>query len=322
MSRTIRRWWMLLPAIVLLAACGSQPPRPTLERGPAPNAGAAPAKRPAPIQGGGYYQDDGPGAHPPKDLLSIPDAVPRWEPLNQAANRPYSVFGREYVPLTHLEPYSARGMASWYGRKFNGQKTSDGEIYDMYGMSAAHPTLPIPSYARVTNLNNGRSVVVRINDRGPFLENRLIDLSYTAAAKLGIIGNGSAPVEVDSILPGQTQIAKAPDPIEQIVEAAQAAQATQASAPEAPARLPETQDVGGVYLQLGAFGNRDNAEGFKSRLEGELQDLGGKLLISATNGIYRVKLGPWQDDAEARRIAERLRRLFKIDSMLVVNNGR
>ena len=314
MSRTIRRWWMLLPAIVLLAACGSQPPRPTLERGPAPNAGAAPAKRPAPMQGGGYYQDDGPGAHPPKDLLSIPDAVPRWEPLNQAANRPYSVFGREYVPLTHLEPYSARGMASWYGRKFNGQKTSDGEIYDMYGMSAAHPTLPIPSYARVTNLSNGKSVVVRVNDRGPFLDNRLIDLSYTAAAKLGIIGRGSAPVEVDSILPGQTQLAAAPeiDPIEQIALAAQAGSSPQA------ARLPESRDVRGVYLQLGAFGNRDNAEGFKSRLGGELQDLGDKLLVTATNGIYRVKLGPWRDDAEARRVAERLRRMFALDSMLVV----
>lgn len=308
MTRAIQRWWILLPAIGLLAACGSQPPRPTIERGPAP------AEIPAPIRGGGYYQDDGPGDHPPADLAAIPDAVPRWEPLNKSANRPYSVFGREYVPMTHLEPYQARGMASWYGRKFNGQKTSTGETYDMYGMSAAHPTLPIPSYARVTNLSNGKSVVVRVNDRGPFLDNRLIDLSYTAAAKLGIIGRGSAPVEVDSILPGQTQLAKAPeiDLIEQIAEAAQA------SAPQEPARLPETQDVRGVYLQLGAFGNRDNAEGFKSRLKGELADLGDKLVVTAANGIYRVKLGPWRDDAEARRIAEHLRRLFELDSMLVV----
>ena len=313
---SLARRWLLLPAVGLLAACGSQPPRPTIERGPPPAASPAP-ERPARIPGGGYYQDDGPGDHPPADLAAIPDAQPRLEPLSRAANRPYSVFGREYVPMTHLEPYKARGMASWYGRKFDGQKTSTGETYDMYGMSAAHPTLPIPSYARVTNLSNGKSVVVRVNDRGPFLDNRLIDLSYTAAAKLGIIGRGSAPVEVDSILPGQTQLAAAPeiDPIEQI---ALAAQATRASAAQEPARLPETRDVRGVYLQLGAFGNRDNAEGFKSRLGGELQDLGDKLLVTAANGIYRVKLGPWRDDAEARRVAERLRRLFELDSMVVV----
>lgn len=141
--------------------------------------------------------DDGPGDNPPTDLAAIPNAQPRREALSTRANRPYVVFGRSYQPMTALQPYRQRGHASWYGRKFHGQKTSNGEIYDMYAMTAAHPTLPIPSFARVTNVANGEQVIVRINDRGPFLQGRIIDLSYTAAAKLGYIRAGSAEVEVE-----------------------------------------------------------------------------------------------------------------------------
>lgn len=150
---------------------------------------------------GGYYGDDGPPDTVPPGLELTPDAVPRPEPLRERANRPYAIFGRPYVPMTQHAPYRERGMASWYGRKFHGQSTSIGETYDMFGMSAAHPTLPLPSYVRVTNLRNGRSVVVRVNDRGPFLNNRLIDLSYTAALKLGYVQHGSADVEVELLLP-------------------------------------------------------------------------------------------------------------------------
>ena len=127
-------------------------------------------------KGGGYYLDDGPGDNPPANLDAIPDAEPKAEPLHKAANRPYSVLGQSYTPDTRLKPYKETGVASWYGRRYHGQKTSTGEIYDMYGMTAAHPTLPIPSYVRVTNLKNGKSVVVRVNDRGPFHSDRLIDL--------------------------------------------------------------------------------------------------------------------------------------------------
>ena len=123
--------------------------------------------------------------------------------MHRFANRPYTVLGRSFVPATTIEPYRARGLASWYGRKFHGQPTSTGEPYDMYGMTAAHPTLPIPSYVRVTNLSNGRTVVVRVNDRGPFHKGRLIDLSYTAAYKLGYVKRGSTQVEVESILPDE-----------------------------------------------------------------------------------------------------------------------
>ncbi len=151
-------------------------------------------------QKGGYYKDDGPGDKPP---AHVADAVPRVEPLHKYANRPYKALGKEYVPLTSLQPFKQRGMASWYGKRYHGQKTSSGETYDMYAMTAAHPTLPIPSYARVTSMKNGRSVVVRINDRGPFHAERVIDLSYAAAHRLDFIQAGQAQVEVEAIIPGR-----------------------------------------------------------------------------------------------------------------------
>jgi rare lipoprotein A len=150
---------------------------------------------------GGYYLDDGPGDAPPPNLEAVPDAAPRVEPYSSRGNRPYVVFGKTYTPVTDNLPMIQRGTGSWYGKKFHGQKTSSGELYDMYKMSAAHPTLPIPSYARVTNLKNGRQVIVRVNDRGPFHSSRIIDLSYTAALKLGYIGHGSAELEVERLLP-------------------------------------------------------------------------------------------------------------------------
>jgi rare lipoprotein A len=153
---------------------------------------------------GGYYKDDGPHERPPANLDRVADAVPRSEPLHKFANRPYKALGKQYVPMTSLQPFRERGLASWYGKRYHGQKTSSGEVYDMYQMTAAHPTLPIPSYARVTSTKNGKSVVVRINDRGPFRSGRVIDLSYVAAHKLGYIQAGEAMVEVESIIPGRS----------------------------------------------------------------------------------------------------------------------
>jgi len=196
---------LLLP--LTLVACGGQPPKPAEDatgRGAVLPAPTFEKKPPVVLKrGGGFYQDDGPGDSVPDNLDAVPDAEPRAEPLHRFANNPYSVLGRDYVPMKALQPYRARGVASWYGRKFHGQKTSSGEIYDMFAMTAAHPTLPIPSYVRVTNLANGSAVVVRVNDRGPFLHERLIDLSCAAAWKLGYIGSGSAQVEVESVLPGE-----------------------------------------------------------------------------------------------------------------------
>ena len=309
---------LLLPLLLIfLAACGGAPQRPAPERAetrvPAPTVPPVKTQKTYAPLGGAYYKDDGPGEHAP-DIDSIADAEPRLEPLHRFANKPYSVLGRDYLPMTQLGPYRARGIASWYGRKFHGQRTSTGETYDMYGMSAAHPTLPLPSYARITNPANGRAVVVRVNDRGPFHADRLIDLSYTAAAKLGIVGGGSAVVEVESVLPG-TLLAAAPraapaaaDPIEAIALA---------SARDQVAHLQESGDARGIYLQLGAFSNRDNAENLKARLGRELDELAERLVVTGQHGVYRLSLGPWADQAEARRVAERLRTTFELKSVLV-----
>lgn len=154
---------------------------------------------------GGYYQDDGPGDAPPDNLMDTPDADVRNDPLLPRSNRPYKVFGKTYTPITDEEPFTQIGVGSWYGKKFHGQRTSSGELYDMYKMTAAHPTLPIPSYARLSNMVSGATVIVRINDRGPFHANRVIDVSYTAALKLGLLGKGSHELKIERILPDEIE---------------------------------------------------------------------------------------------------------------------
>ncbi|MDR0248011.1 MAG: septal ring lytic transglycosylase RlpA family protein, partial [Burkholderiales bacterium] len=253
---------------------------------------------------GGYYQDDGPGSTT-VDLDAIPDAVPRAEPLHRFANRPYTVLGRNYVPATTLAPYKARGTASWYGKKFHGNKTSTGEIYDMFAMSAAHPTLPLPSYARVTNVANGKSVVVRVNDRGPFLHNRLIDLSYAAAYRIGVAASGTGEVVVETVLPGAlvaTPIAAAPEsPAVPVVPAAPAA--VTAQPPDAA-----LQTVGsGVIVQLGVFADAVNAEIFLTHVQGLLDATNYNAHIQQRDdGKYRVFIGPYPQRADAQQVAAHL----------------
>ena len=203
------RFAMAFLAEAVLAGCAGTPVTAPSDSGAAAKPGGS---TPAASGRGGYYLDDGPGLHTPQEiaaLAALPDPVPADEPLHPRANRPYRVLGNDYQPMTRRAPFVQQGTASWYGRKFHGQPTSIGEPYDMYGMTAAHPTLPLPSYARVTNLENGRSVVVRINDRGPFLHGRAIDLSYLAAHKLGYVENGSARVQVELLDPSTTTLAGA-----------------------------------------------------------------------------------------------------------------
>ena len=202
---------------------------------------------------GRYYLDDGPGPNPPADLDRIPDAVPKLEPLHRGASRPYTVMGRSFMPMTTLSRYKARGTATWYGRRYHGKPTSSGEIYDMYAMTAAHTTLPIPSYARVTNLANGKSVVVRINDRGPFVGDRLIDLSYTAAHKLGLVAEGSGLVEVETILPGDALAEKlAAAPAAPVRESGPRSAPREAAPAAVPlARAPATAPPAAVPLAAG-----------------------------------------------------------------------
>jgi rare lipoprotein A len=237
----------------------------------------------APRSPGGYYKDDGPGASPPANLSEVPDAVPAAEPLHRHANRPYTVFGKGYVPLSALGPHRERGLASWYGKKFHGRKTSSGEVYDMYKMTAAHKTLPIPSYARVTSLSNGRSVVVRINDRGPFHGERIIDLSYAAAHRLGYIQAGSAMVEVESILPDDTR-----------------------------------ESAGGHYVQVGAFSSRENAEDFRGRVARELSWLTESVQVLSIGDLWRLHVGPYRSGDAARSIAERIETQLNLKPFLVV----
>jgi rare lipoprotein A len=256
---------------------------------------------PAAVSGGGYLAGDGPGADAP-NLDGIPDAVPKAEPLHRYANRPYSALGKTYTPLQATGSYKERGIASWYGKKFHGQRTSIGEIYDMYGMTAAHPTLPIPSYARVTSMSNGKSVIVRVNDRGPFLQGRIIDLSYVAANKLGYINNGSAEVEVESLS------ADGSAPATTAIEAPAVQVEPIATAPLAPAIPVETAgaSTGQVFLQLGAFKSPEGAESFLGKMRSELADTSRTLSLYSKDGLTRVHFGPYANANEARNAASRL----------------
>jgi peptidoglycan lytic transglycosylase len=201
--------------------------------------------------GAKYYSDDGPPQRVPENLASIPDAVPRDEPFHKFANRPYTVFGQTYVPVLNKEGFKQRGIASWYGKKFHGNKTASGEVYDMFAMTAAHPTLPIPSYARVTNLRSGETVVVRVNDRGPFHSNRIIDLSYAAAARIGIASPGSGMVEVERVFAGRV----APPPVVQV-----------AAAPPVVETPVVVEDPAGIWLpRLSASTSRASSTGTASR---------------------------------------------------------
>ena len=257
---------------------------------------------------GGYYKDDGPGEQIPQGLEHTPDAEPRVEPFSTRANRPYAVFGNSYTPFTDGRPYKQRGIGSWYGKKFHGNKTSSGELYDMYKMTAAHPTLPIPSYARVTRIDSGKQIIVRVNDRGPFHSDRIIDLSYTAALKLGYLGRGSGMLEVEFL---------SPDEIERITQARRPSAVDSLATLQAPAyptlpvslleekvSQPSASSVAGYYLQLGAFSQVQNAE--KMRAQYALAWVGKLPPVAVVqNGVhYRLVIGPFVTREKATDAAQ------------------
>ena len=250
----------------------------------------------APPASGKYYADDGPPEKVPEGLARIPDAAPRDEPFHRFANRPYTVFGQTFVPVVNKQSTRERGLASWYGRKFHGQKTASGETYDMFAMTAAHKTLPIPSFARVTHVNSGRSVVVRINDRGPFHSDRIIDLSYAAAARIGIVNSGSGLVDVERIIPGSGASDAAPRPLP----------------PPAAMAIIETpviaREAAGLWLQLGAFSSPETAESFRAKMAKDLPWLLEPISISSREGLHRVRPGPYANSEEATAIGDKVRR--------------
>ncbi len=277
----------LLLAAVLLAAC-AQPRRPVAPPAPLP---PGPPQEPAPPPTpeppeyvDGLYRPDLRDGGPPgvPDISGIPEPIPVPEPRARYGNRsPYTVLGRSYRVLDRADGYVERGTASWYGNKFHGRPTSSFEPYDMYKFTAAHKTLPLPSYVRVTNLDNGKSVVVRVNDRGPFHDNRLIDLSYVAAAKLDMLHNGTAKVEV---------------------------RALDGDSPDEP--RPSAASSGRVFLQVGAFGLKDNAE----NVQRQLQDAGVRRVqmqraeVAGTT-VWRVRIGPLSRVSDIERARSKVRAL-------------
>jgi rare lipoprotein A len=297
----------------------------------------------------GYYQDDGPPDRVPADIAAIPDAVPRVEPPHRATSKPYTALGRSYTPLTGDAPFRQRGMASWYGRQFHGNRTANGETYDMFAMTAAHPILPIPSYVRVTNVRSGRSVIVRVNDRGPFKHDRVIDLSYAAATKLGIAAAGTGEVEVEritmtQIANGDTRRGEGATPV--IASAAPAAMAAPPSttavpsaavvpvdataAPVAaagevpPMTTPTASSQRGWSVQLGAFAQEANAEALAGRAAALLAFLDPDALNAGTprvereGGVYRVLVGATADRGAAQALARELEKVLERPTTLLL----
>lgn len=312
----------LLVAALVLAGCTTvdlsvrdEPP----QRAQAPVSASVPA--PAPKRPGGYYQDDGPAEATPEGLIDTPDAEPKIEPLARGPSKPYQVFGQTYVPITDGRPYVQRGIGSWYGKKFHGQKTASGELYDMFKMTAAHPTLPIPSYARVTNLRNGRQIIVRINDRGPFHSSRIIDLSYTAALKLDYIRGGSAELEVERLLPDE--IARIQSAKQRSKSDMQTVLAQEANPPVRPASSSTASTsaaapaAGTFFLQFGAYAKELNAAAMRERLmAGWPPSLPLPTIIQA-QGLFRLHSGPFGSRELAAEAARQLKSAAQIQTTIV-----
>ncbi len=264
--------------------------------------------------------DGGPGRD--VDVSAIPDAVPRVEPRSPYGNpSSYVVHGRRYYVLRSSRGFVQRGIASWYGIKFHGRRTAGGEPYDLYAMTAAHRTLPIPTFVRVTNLRNGRSVIVRINDRGPFARNRVLDLSWAAAAKLGMLPNGTAPVEIRAIDPRRPKARSSPGVAAGHAPPPVPARPAPPHAP-APKPAPERTAPRRVYVQAGAFAGLDNAERLRDRL---LRARVRAVRISPAERdagrVYRVRIGPLAGVPAARRMVHTLERLGVSGPRLVPDRG-
>ena len=253
-----------------------------------------------PTTDNGYYGGDRPPQHLPIDPDSVPDAIPQHEPLSATGNNPYTALGKRYHPLPTAAGYVRRGTASWYGKKFHGRRTSSGEPYDMFAMTAAHPVLPLPSYVRVTNLDTGKSVVVKVNDRGPFLHDRIIDLSYLAAHKLGIAAHGTGRVEVRAIIPND--------------DGGGLGQSDQATTDtDSAGQGDQATDTPTTLLQVGAYAKHDNARHMRRLLE-----LAGYRVTPLTTShppdrqtlLYHVRVGPFPHPQKAHATQQKLEALL------------
>lgn len=320
--KAVHSYFLTLSLSLLLIACGGQqatrpaPPNPPSERQmPAPDASTnktTPSPQAEVDTPGGYYMDDGPEANPPSNLDEIPDAVPTPEVIHPPATRPYQALGKTYVPMKAYQPFKQAGVASWYGKRFHGRKTAIGEPYNMYAMTAAHPTLPLPSYVKVTNPSNGRSVIVRVNDRGPFKHSRIIDLSYAAAHKLRILDKGSAHVEIEAVdaerFSTQTQqLAKAAQPSS--INHSNPNQTTEASHPLQNA-------IQQFFVQVGAFKLEANASALKQKIQ-NLGIASNQDINQVYNSqLHRLKLGPYASRSKASQIAADIKQRLNINSII------
>ena len=332
--------YLILFCCTCLAACGgnsSVKPKPTATTSnqsttskPAPTTSGTPSASNRP---GGYYLDDGPGDNPPQDIDSIPDAVPKKEALLDRANKPYIALGASYKPMTSYQPYKASGVSSWYGKRYHGKKTSSGEVYDMYSMTAAHTTLPLPSYVKVTNPANGRFIVVRVNDRGPFKSDRIIDLSYAAAYKLRFTTQGSTQVIVEAIDANNTSpgyIANYTQTDSTKISSTSAAQtpaiATPATTSPATTAKPALQlqtsetlstQLSGYFVQLGAFKSEVNADLLIKKIQGlDIENNAGINKVY-NNDLYRLKLGPYDSKKAAEDTAAYIRKQLNISTIII-----
>ena len=315
---------ILLLSLMLLTACSDL----TLN---SPIAGSAPIKNDKPRSvdnangkpgAGAYYLDDGPGDNAPANLDSIPSATLKVEQPLPRANKPYVALGQSYTPMTVYAPYKKQGVASWYGKRYHGKKTSTGEIYDMYGMTAAHTTLPIPSYAKVTNPANGRSVIVRINDRGPFKRDRLIDLSYVAAYQLRLVNHGSGLVDVEaidtSVATMQTALPPASRKRAGMSESEGVLmQAVPNEAATSPSAKLDEPIAPGIYLQLGAFKNEAKSQSLQKKIQdsGLVENAAAAKVYN--NGLYRVRLGPYASRVEAENMAAKIRQQLNMNALII-----
>lgn len=279
---------LVLALIVLLVACVSAPP--SSSRQPVPG---------TTTNSGRYQMEHDSGVLEPIDLAQIQPVVPKVEPRTLAGNKsPYTINGRTYQVMSSETGYSEEGMASWYGRKFHGHLTSNGEIYDMFQVSAAHTRLPIPSYIRVTNLDNGKSIVARVNDRGPFHEGRVVDLSYAGAVLLDYADKGTARVRVEALSPEGAAA--------QPVAAATLSQIDSVAEQVASERRLIAEERGAEYLQVGAFANLDSAQTLVSRLSG-LTSLPVFIQSDAgSNGatLHKVRVGPLSNEVSIQELID------------------
>jgi rare lipoprotein A len=293
----------------LLFGCASKPPTPT------------PSTQPLPVPQ--VPRNDGPDPRTPAELMQVPDAVPRAEPIRPGGpNKPYEVSGERYEPLPADERYEARGLASWYGQTFHGKKTANGETFNMYAMTAAHRTLPLPSYARVSNPANGRSVIVRVNDRGPFTPGRIIDLSYTAAVKLGIAGVSS--VTVQRVMPQDMRDVPAAIDGDDVPAAPIAAPL--ADARPAPRTSTTNAAARGYWLQLGAYRELQGAITLQRQAGQALPALAPLLTVieqaraPGAERLHRVQAGPFASREEADAAAAQVRAKLLLAPVVIRNN--